>query len=242
VAESSTVQGVVPLSAQNVPSRPVLAIATLVVLANLALFTLIAEDVLDGGGLISHDEAVLTWLVDHRSERLISAARLVSTAGGFVSLSIIGVATAVVLWRRVVRVALALAPLLSLVLASAASTAAKALFNRDRPPVIVHATTVTLAAFPSGHATDASAFFLAASLTLSLTIAHHRRSQVLLVSAGLFLAALVGVSRLVLGVHWLSDVVAGWALGTAVAVSVVVTAWYASARQSGRCTDDHVPP
>jgi hypothetical protein len=76
----------------------------------------------------------------------------------------------------------------SLALASVASTAAKALFDRDRPPVTVHATTVTLAAFPSGHATDAAAFFLAASLTLSLTIAHHRWVQALLVAAGLFLA------------------------------------------------------
>jgi undecaprenyl-diphosphatase len=199
--------------------------------ANLLLFGLIAEDLLDGGGLISHDEAVLAWFLEHRTDRLVNAARLVSTIGGFASLAIAGVVVGFWLWRRCGRPWLPAAPLLSLLLASLASTTAKALFGRDRPPVAVHATTVTLAAFPSGHATDAAAFFLAGSLTLSLTVAHHRSSQVVLITTGLFCAALVGVSRLVLGVHWLSDVVAGWALGGAIGVIVVVALWYANSRR-----------
>jgi undecaprenyl-diphosphatase len=87
----------------------------------------------------------------------------------------------------------------------------------------VHATTVTLASFPSGHATNGAAFGLAAGLTLALTVAHHRWSKALWVATGLLFAALVGVSRLLLGVHWLSDVVAGWALGSSTALTVVVT-------------------
>jgi membrane-associated phospholipid phosphatase len=212
------------------PSRTTLTIAAVLVVANLLLFALIAEDLLDGGGLISHDEAVLAWFVEHRTDALISAAKVVSTLGGFVSLAIVGALLGLWLWRRGWHVALATAPVVSLVLASLASTASKALFDRERPPVVLHATTVTLAAFPSGHATDAAAFFVSASLTLAITIAHHRSTRALLVATGLFLALLVGLSRLVLGVHWLSDVVAGWALGTAVAIAAVVMLWYLTTR------------
>lgn len=207
------------------PSKSTLAVAGTLVAANVLLFVLIAEDLLEGGGLISHDDAVLNWFVEHRTDGLISAAKLMSTLGSFVSLAIVAVLIGLWLWRRGWHFGLAVAPLTSLVFASLASTAFKALFDRPRPPVTVHATTVTLAAFPSGHATDAAAFFLAASLTLAITIARRRSTQVLLIGAGLLLTAVVGLSRLVLGVHWLSDVVAGWALGTAFAVTVVVTAW-----------------
>jgi undecaprenyl-diphosphatase len=222
-------RGVAPLSADVVPCRTTVAIAGVIVMVSALLFTFIAEDVLDGGGLVSHDEAVLAWFIDQRTDRMIGIARFVSAAGGFASLLVVALVTGLWLWRRGVHLLLAIAPLLSLLLASLASTVAKAAFDRERPPVTVHATTVTLAAFPSGHATDAAAFFLAGSLTLSLTVVHHRRSQIVLVAGGLVLAAAVGLSRLVLAVHWLSDVVAGWALGTAIGLTVGVMLWYTSA-------------
>lgn len=218
------------LSSEVAPSNRTLAVASALVAANLILLPLIAEDLLDGGGLLSRDEAVLTWFVDHRTDRWINVAELVSTIGAFVSLTIIGALLAIWLWRRGSHVLLAAAPLVSLGLAGLASTVVKSLFDRDRPPVSLHATAVTVAAFPSGHATHAAAFGLAASFTLALTIAHRPRTQALLVVAGLFFAALVGLSRLVLCVHWLSDVVAGWALGSAAAIAVVVTFWYLTTR------------
>jgi undecaprenyl-diphosphatase len=218
--------GVPPLSADLVPSRPIVAVTTLLVAFNLAIFLALGEDVLNGGDLVSHDESVLTWFVDHRTDSLVSLAKLASTAGGFACLLIVGIGLALWLWRQTVHVVMATAPAVSLVLGSLASTAAKAAFGRDRPPQTVHATTVTLAAFPSGHATDGAAFFLAAAFILAITVAHRRVTQLLLGVGGSVLAAVVGVSRLVLGVHWLSDVIAGWTLGAAVAIIVVTTTWY----------------
>ncbi len=217
-------------SAEVAPSRRARAVAAAVVTADLALFVLITQDVLEGAGLISQDEAVLSWFVDHRTDWSIRVAKLLGTIGAFVSLAVISVIIGIWLWRRGSHVLLAAAPLASLVVASLASTVAKSIFERDRPPIEVPAATVTLASFPSGHATNGAAFGVAAGLTLALTIARHRWSKWLVVAAGLLFAALVGVSRLVLGVHWLSDVVAGWALGSAVATAVVVTVWYLTTR------------
>ena len=199
--------------------------------ANLVLFALIAEDLLDGGGLISHDEAVSAWFVEHRTDALISAAKVVSAIGSFVlAVDLRCAARHLVVAARVARGTRGGPDRCHSCSRASPPPPRKALFDRERPPVVLHATTVTLAAFPSGHATDAAAFFLAASLTLAITIARHRSTRALLVATGLFLAALVGLSRLVLGVHWLSDVVAGWALGSAVAIAVVVTLWYLSTR------------
>jgi membrane-associated phospholipid phosphatase len=217
-------------SAEVAPSRPVLAVAAALVVANVTLFVLIAEDVLDGGGLISHDEAVLAWFVDHRTDRSIRVAKLLSTLGAFLSLAIVSALIGIWLWRRGSHVLFAAAPLVSISLGSLASTAAKSVFERERPPVSVHATHATLAAFPSGHATNGAAFGLAAGLTLALAVAHHRWSKGLLIAGGLLFAGLVGLSRLVLAVHWLSDVVAGWALGSSVALTVVFTTWFLTTR------------
>ena len=225
-----------------------LAVAAIFSALCLGLFVLIAEDLLDGGGLISHDEAVLAWFVGHRTDLLISIARLLSALGSFVGLAILSVLIAVVERARGWRWRLALVPLVALVVAGLTSTSAKLLFGRARPPVTVHATTVTLAAFPSGHATDAAACFLAAALVLALTLARRRYVQILILLAGLMLAGLVGLSRLVLGVHWLSDVVAGWALGSAIATLAVVGAWLLNTHPGERrglgppVDDDGGPP
>jgi undecaprenyl-diphosphatase len=213
------------LRADQRPTRRFLGVAAALVAVNVSMFVLIAEDLLDGGELVAHDQAVLTWIVDHRTGWMISAARAISALGGFAGLAVIGAITALVLWRRGWPLVLDVAPMAALLLGSLASTIAKSVFGRPRPPVAVHETHVTLAAFPSGHATESAAFFVAGSLALALTVARSRTGKVLLLMAGLLLTGAVGVSRLVLGVHWLSDVVAGWCLGTAIALVVATIAW-----------------
>jgi undecaprenyl-diphosphatase len=204
------------------------------VVASTALFILIAEDVLAGGSLISHDQAVLTWFVDHRTDWMINLARIFSAMGGF--LVLLGMSLVLGLWLswRGQRLAIAIAPAVSLTLAGLSSAVAKAFFGRVRPPISVHKTHVTSPSFPSGHATDAAGFFLAAAFVLAFAVARRRRTQVGLIGVGILLVALIGLSRLVLAVHWLSDVVAGWALGTAIAISVVISLWCAATWESPR--------
>lgn len=212
------------------PSRG--AVAILVVAAlGATVFMMIAEDVLDGGGLISRDDAVLAWFVRGRTEWSVTLARWVSTLGSFVVL--LAVAAAFALWswgRRHLSPWLALAPLASLSIGGLLSTVSKAAFGRDRPPVVLHRTTVALDAFPSGHATNAAAFFVAASLVVAVGVVATRWARGVVVMLGLAAAGLVGISRLLLAVHWLSDVVAAWALGTSVALCVVLGSWKLAAR------------
>jgi len=212
-------------AAATAPARWVLVAAPAIVVAALALFVFIAEDVLDGGGLISRDESVLHWFVDHRTDALVRAAKVAGVIGSFVPLAVAALVVGAVLWRRGWSLVLAAAPIVSLCLAGLASTIAKTAFDRPRPPAEFRAVDVTLAAFPSGHATDAAAFFLATAFVLAITVTRRRAVQAVLVAVGAVCALLIGVSRLVLGVHWLSDVVAGWSLGTAAAVAIVVAAW-----------------
>jgi undecaprenyl-diphosphatase len=232
----------VVLSAATQPSRRLLLTTTGLVLASLAVFMLIAEDVLNGGGLISHDEAILTWFVDHRTNWMITVARVVSAVGGFASLLCVGVALGLWLWRRGWHFVIAIAPAVSLLLAGLSAAVAKAVFGRARPPISLHETHVASPAFPSGHATDAAGFFLAAAFVLAITVAHHRRTQLAFTGIGILFAALVGLSRLVLAVHWLSDVVAGWALGTAIAITVVVVLWYDATRRRRESQMDRDSP
>ena len=94
------------------------------------------------------------------------------------------------------------------------TTLLKDLFQRDRPPAILHAVRAINASFPSGHAALSATVFL----TLGALIAHfaeRRRVRVYALAAAVILSVLVGCSRVYLGVHWPTDVLAGWCVGSA---------------------------
>jgi undecaprenyl-diphosphatase len=85
-------------------------------------------------------------------------------------------------------------------------------FARPRPELVPYGTEVFTASFPSGHAMMSAVVYLTLGTLLARTEARRRvKSYVMTVAAVLTL--LVGLSRIYLGVHWPSDVVAGWALG-----------------------------
>lgn len=78
---------------------------------------------------------------------------------------------------------------------------------------------ITSAAFPSGHAANTTAFVVALALVMPWVTTAVSKRRALLMAAGFSLA--IGWTRLALGVHWTTDVLAGWVLGGAVAVVVV---------------------
>lgn len=90
----------------------------------------------------------------------------------------------------------------------------KALVARPRPALVPQAARVFTTSFPSSHATVAAALAVAIAVLLARAPGGRRMHGAAAVLAAGFAAA-VGLSRLYLGVHWPTDVLAGWSLGAA---------------------------
>jgi len=132
--------------------------------------------------------------------------------------SSIAVLVAGALWWRGSRLVVALAPGLALGIGGVTASVGKALVGRVRPPASLRLVAESAPSFPSGHATDSTAFYVALTLTLAVFVLRRPIAKVFTVLCASGVAFAIGVSRLVLGVHWPTDVLAGWLLGLAVAV------------------------
>ena len=84
---------------------------------------------------------------------------------------------------------------------------------RPRPTIVSHLVEVEHASFPSGHAAGSAAIYLTLAALASQVMPDRRARRTLLVMA-MLLVGMIGCSRVYLGVHWPSDVLAGWSFGT----------------------------
>jgi len=176
------------------------------------VFSELAERVMSGGTQ-AFDEAILRWMAAHHSKALTSTMLEITTLGtGTVLLMIVCVAALFLTLTKhkysalLLLVATGGGLLLDMVL--------KLQFNRPRPHVFIWGTQAFGSSFPSGHAMGATITY---STVAYLAARLHRRAWARWITMliALLVIFLIGVSRMYLGVHYPSDVLAGAIMGLA---------------------------
>ena len=198
------------------PSRKRSRVAGLLVAllaASSALFSKLAEDVASGEPIVSLDGVVGGWLHAHASEFATALLSAVTQLGGpHALLAVALVAALALLIRR--RVAHAMLVGAALAGGLGLNLALKAAFERPRPSFSHPLATAVGFSFPSGHAMVSLTVYGALAFVISATVSSRRERMVVLAS-GLALVLAIGFSRVYLGVHYLSDVLAAYSAGFA---------------------------
>lgn len=198
-------------------AEAVLLLALAIVAGGALAFVHIAEEMGEGEAH-AFDTAVLQALHPGPDPRdPIGPAWLDHAMADFTSLGSVSVlatvslgAAGIFLLRRQVLEAAVLA--LALGGGLAISEWLKMLFGRDRPPDIYRAVEVLNPSFPSGHALLSAVVYLTLGATLARAT-ERRDVRVYIIVLAMLLALSVGFTRVYLGVHWASDVLAGWCAG-----------------------------
>ena len=195
----------------------------LVVSAATALAGSVYDAVVEKDGVAGLDRPALDLAMSMRTPFGNDLVRAWTTVGGPVGMPILATAVAVtlaLLWRQWTPVVLIAATAAGSLLLTVVG---KDLVGRTRPPLVDAVPPYELSAsFPSGHSLNAAAI---GGVVAYLVLRRQRsaRARSLTVAAAVAFAVTMGLSRVYLGHHWLTDVLAAWALGVAW-LAVVITA------------------
>ena len=206
------------------------AVAALLVLAAGTLAFLELSDEVGEGGTRRFDLGVLQALRAPGDPHVLVGPGWLHVAAADVtalgSVTVLGLAVVLTLalllslkrWSEAVMV------LVGAVGGVAISQALKHLFLRERPDLAYRAVEAANPSFPSGHAMLSAVVFLTLG-ALAARFAPRKRVKALALGSAVLVSLLVGVSRIYLGVHWASDVLAGWSMGAAWAMACWLAAW-----------------
>jgi undecaprenyl-diphosphatase len=202
-------------------------LAVWIAAASAVLGFLHIADEMHEGELDAYDRAILSALRvpgdPHAAigpHWLIESMRDVTALGGVTLLVLVTVISVIALLAYRHRLE-ALVLTVSVVLAQLSSGLFKDFYERVRPTFAVYGDLPTSMSFPSGHSTvSTAAYFLLAVIVADLDPA--RAVKVLAFAVAALLALMIGFSRVFLGVHWPSDVLAGWCLGAAWALAAAI--------------------
>jgi undecaprenyl-diphosphatase len=196
-----------------------LQLGLLVVASSIWGFVVIADQVTDGNTLKFDDWVLESLRQSEHPERpigprwLAEMARDVTALGGVACLTLLVAAVAgfLLLRRMYSAMALVLGATLSGLLVG---SLLKWWFHRPRPEIVPHLDMVYTSSFPSGHSMLSAIVFLTLGALLG-SFVQQRRLKAYFLLVAIVLTTLVGLSRIYLGVHYPTDVLAGWCAGLA---------------------------
>lgn len=175
-------------------------------------FAVVAWAVHNGHGATLDEAGLLFWrdsaLLPRGSARMLEAARDVTALGGVFLRNLFAIAAfTALLFMRMRRDAV----LFALTVASgwAVNSGAKAVFGRARPDLVPHFTEAGGHSFPSGHSFNGAVVYIAMALAFA-ALTGHRSVRMTLIGAAMVMTLIIAWSRVWLGVHWPTDVTAGW--------------------------------
>jgi membrane-associated phospholipid phosphatase len=182
----------------------------------LIAFATLAIQISDNGWLTGGDRSTHSWFLAHRTYSMDIAALVITDLGSPVATVTLSVLIGAWVSRRA-RTALPVIVMVATVgAASAASATMKVVVERARPPIQTQQVLETNYSFPSGHVTSTSAVV---GITVAvLAIGRSRRVRAVLAAVAALLITVIAATRLYLGVHWLTDVIAGAILGATCAI------------------------
>lgn len=206
-----------------------LTLLTALFLYSVFLFLGVAQDYLAHDPLILADIRVANLLYALRSNSILHFFYFITLFAESATVIALGIVFAVFLWfsrQRIYAVAL----WFTLIAGEGVTFLGKQIFHRARPDIFMRAITEDSFSFPSGHATSVVLFygFLAYLVVRHYTSAKKRLATIFSLTV---LVVLVDLSRLYLGVHFLSDVIAGNLVGfSALFLSIGLTEWLITER------------
>lgn len=209
-------------------------VACLVIVSAVWAFVAIADEVIEGDTLGFDEWALRAFRSADDPARPIGPAwcaevgRDLTALGGVAVLTLITCAVAGYLWLR--RMFGAMWLVLAATLGGlVASTLLKSGFARPRPDLVPHLSLVMTSSFPSGHSMLSATVYLTLGALLGRFVEPFRLKAYFLLVA-MALTFLVGMSRVYMGVHYPTDVLAGWAAGLAWALICWLVARYLQRR------------
>lgn len=177
-----------------------------------------------GVGPATFDSAALADSIAERSGGSVALARTITDVGSTWSMAVLAVVVGLWCWLRGRRADAAFV-ILTWAAGAVLVRGLKDLFNRPRPPAADQVVQLTNPSLPSGHAMMAT--IVIGSLVVLAWRACGVLARVAMVAAAVLWVGAVGYTRIYLGAHWFSDVVAGWLVGAAwLALCVAAWSWW----------------